>query len=228
MFPSVGVADFVRRMLVVLPRGWFSDPAPAPQTPTLLQAVLSGFGVAWEAIYALVAQVQTLTRIATVFGSFLDMASVDFFGSSLPRRPGEPDAQFRLRVQQEMLRPRATRAALSLVLTELTGRAPIRFEPVRPADTGGYYAESGGYHSGALAYSVAGGWGNLGLRHNSFITVQRPLGGGIPLLAGYGTGGYLFYGDTSMVETPVTDASIFAAIVGVLPAGHIAWVRIDG
>jgi hypothetical protein len=222
------VADFVRRMLVILPRRWFSDPAPAPQTPTFLQALLSGFGVAWQAIYVLVTQVRTLSRIATVSGSFLDMASVDFFGSSLPRRPGEPDLQFVLRVQQEMLRPRATRAALNLVLTELTGQAPVIFEPVRPADTGGYYADEGGVYSGALAYSVAGGWGNLGLRHNSFVTVQRPPGVGIPLLAGYGTGGYQFYGDPSMVETPVTDANIFQAIVGVLPAGHIAWVRIEG
>jgi hypothetical protein len=222
------VADFVRRMLVALPRGWFSDPAPATQTPTVLQGLLAGFGVAWSAIYLLITQVRTLSRLATVFGSFLDMASVDFFGSTLPRRPGEPDSQFRVRVQQEMLRPRATRAALSLVLTELTGVAPGIFEPVRTADTGGYYADEEGHYSGALAYSVAGGWGNLGLRHNSFITVQRPLGVGIPLLAGYGTGGYLFYGDPSMVETPVTDANIFAAIVGVLPAGHIAWVRIEG
>jgi hypothetical protein len=30
------------------------------------------------------------------------------------------------------------------------------------------------------------------------------------------------------VATPVTDMDIFTAIVGVLPAGHIAWVRIEG
>ena len=125
------VADFIRRMLTVLPRRWFSDPAPAGQPTTLLQALLSGFAVAWSAIYLLITQVQRLSRLATVCGSFLDLASVDFFGSSLPRRPGELDAQFRLRVQQELLRPRATRAALSLALTELTGQTPTIFEPVR-------------------------------------------------------------------------------------------------
>jgi hypothetical protein len=214
------VTDFVRRMLVVLPTRWFSDPALAPQS-TLLQALLSGLGVAWSAIYTLVSQVQTLARIATVFGPFLDMASVDFFGSWLPRRPGEADVPFRLRVQQEILRPRATRSALTLVLTELTGRKPTIFEPVRPADTGGYAA-------GGVGYAVGGAWGNLGLRHNSFITVQRPLSEGIPLLAGYGTGGYSYYGDFSMLATPVSDLDIFTAIVRVLPAGHIAWVRIEG
>jgi len=215
------VADFVRRMLGVLPRRWFSDPAPAGQTPTLLQALLSGFGFAWSQIYALVIQVRLLSRLATVFGSFLDMASVDFFGSGLPRRPGEADPLFRARVQQEMLRPRATRSALSLVLSQLTGQLPTIFEALRPMDTGGYAV-------GGVGYSVAGGWGNLALRHASFVTVQRPIGVGIPLLAGYGTGGYRYYGDFSMVATPVTDADIFGVIVGVLPVGHTAWVRIEG
>ena len=215
------VADFVRRMLVVLPRRWFSDPAQATQTSTFLQALLSGFGVAWSAMYLLVCQVQILSRLATVFGAFLDMASVDFFGAALPRRLGEADGPFRARVGQEMLRPRATRSALSLVLSELTGQTPVIFEPVRPSDTGGYAA-------GGVGYSVAGGWGNLGLRHHSFITVQRPIGVGIPLLAGYGSGGYLYYGDFSMLATPVPDRDIFTAIVRVLPAGHIAWVRILG
>jgi hypothetical protein len=215
------VADFVNRMLVVLPRRWFSDPSPAGGAPTLLQALLSGFGFAWSDIYALVMQVQLLSRVATVFGSFLDLASVDFFGFALPRRPGESDAAFRLRVQQEILRPRATRSALSLVLSQLTGQQPAIFEPVRPADTGGYAV-------GGVGYAVAGGWGNLGLRHASFLTVDRPIGVGIPLLAGYGTGGLQYYGDVSMVATPVTDADILAVIVGVLPAGHTAWVRIAG
>jgi hypothetical protein len=208
-------------MLVVLPRRWFSDPAPAGQTPTLLQALLSGFGFAWSQIYTLVAQVELLSRLATVSGSFLDLASVDFFGAALPRRPGESDPLFRLRIQQEMLRPRATRSALSLVLSQLTGQAPSIFEPVRPADTGGYRV-------GGVGYAVAGGWGNLSLRHASFVTVARPIGVGIPLLAGYGTGGYQYYGDVSMVATPVTDSDILAAIVGVLPTGHTAWVRITG
>ncbi len=215
------VADFLRRMIMVLPSRWFSDPAPAGQTPTLLQALLSGFGFAWSQIYALVTQVELLSRLATVFGLFLDLASVDFFGSGLPRRPGEPDSLFRARIRQELLRPRATRSALSLVLSQLTGQLPGIFEPIRPADTGGY-------NVGGVGYSVAGGWGNLGLRHASFVTVQRPIGVGIPLLAGYGTGGYRYYGDASMVATPVTDSDIFAIIVGVLPAGHTAWVRIKG
>ena len=210
-------ADFVWRMLCVLPRGWFAE--PAPPTTSFVQTLLSMFGYAWSQIFALVTQVQLLARLATVSGSFLDLAAVDFFGASLPRRPGESDSAFRVRFAQNLLRPRATRAALSLALTELTGQAPVIFESVRPADTGGYSV-------GGVGYGVAGGWGNLGLRHNSFVTVQRPPGAGIPLFAGYGTGGILFYGDLSMVTTPVTDEDIYATIIGLLPVGQTAWVRI--
>jgi hypothetical protein len=108
-----------------------------------------------------------------------------------------------------------------LALSELTGSTPAIFEPARPADTGGY-------STGGLGYSTAGGWGNLGLRYASFVTVMRPEGGGIANFAGYGTGGLLYYGDLSMVTTPVTDADIYAAVTATLPAGYIAWTRISG
>jgi hypothetical protein len=215
------VADFIRRMLAVLPNGWFADPASPPQPASYLQALLAGFGTAWAAIYTLITCVQRLARLATVGGPFLDMASVDFFGNCLPRRPLESDTAFRQRIHQELLRPRGTRSALRLALTELTGHAPSIFEPARPADTGGYSA-------GGLGYSAAGGWGNLGLRYASFVTVVRPAGGGIADFAGYGTGGLLYYGDLSMMTTPVTDADIYAAATAILPAGYICWTRISG
>jgi hypothetical protein len=215
------IADFVRRMLAVLPNGWFTNPTVPPHQPTYLQAVLAGLGTAWSAIYTLLTNVMLLARLATVYGPFLDMASVDFFGGNLPRRPQETDQAFRLRIQQALLRPRGTRSALILVLTELTGKAPTIFEPARPADTGGY-------NSGGVGYSCAGGWGNLGLRFASFVTASRTSVGGIANFAGYGTGGYSYYGDLSMVTAPVTDADIFAAVTAILPAGYMAWTRIEG
>jgi hypothetical protein len=215
------VADFVRRMLAVLPNGWFASATEGPQQPIYLRAVLAGFGTAWAAIYTLIADVILLSRLTTVYGPFLDMASVDFFGDGLPRRVQETDAEFRLRLRQALLRPRATRSALSLALTELTGHVPTIFEPSRPGDTGGY-------DSGGLGYSVAGGWGNLELRYQSFVIVNRPSAGGIANFAGYGTGGYSYYGDLAMVNVPVTDAEIYAAVTGILPAGYLAWTRIMG
>jgi len=207
------VPDFIRRMTVLLPKGWFA------QQTTNLSGVLTGFGTAWAAIYTFITTVELLARLATVFGPFLDMASVDFFGAALPRRPQESDTAFRLRIKQELLRQRGTRSALSLVLTELTGQPPVIFEPARPGDTGGYNA-------GGLGYSVAGGWGNLNLPYACFVTASQPTSGGIAFFAGYGTGGYPYYGDLSMVTIPVSDADIFAAVTAVLPAGYMAWTRI--
>ena len=207
--------DMAARMRAVLPPRWFGDSAP------LLGAVLAGLGTGWSAIYNLVTTVQAQTRIATAGGAFLDLISADFFGIALPRRPREGDAAFRTRIDQALLRPRATRAALVLALTEMTGRTPVVFEPARTSDTGGYSV-------GGVGYGFAGGWGSLALPYQVFVTAYRPPGGGIALLGGYGTSGIAGYGDLSMITTAVTDADIQAEVVSVLPAATIAWMNIAG
>jgi hypothetical protein len=213
------VADIVRRLLTVLPGGWFSDPVPPPGQGTILQALLAGFAAAWSAMYGLLADVQLLARIRTACGAFLDLIAVDFFGDMLARRPGESDASFQQRILQELLRPRGTRSAVIAMITELTGNAPAIFEPGNPADTGGYTV-------GGVGYGAGGGWGSLRLPYASFITITPPAGMGIAEFAGYGTGGYSYYGDLDMVASPVTDAMIFAAIEAVLPSGYVAWTRL--
>jgi hypothetical protein len=148
------------------------------------------------------------------------MISVDFFGNSLLRLPLEQDSAFEIRIKNDLLRPRATRSAVSIALQQFTGRAPLIFEPALTSDTGGYTL-------GGLGYGVAGGWGNLSLPFQAFITAFRPQGSGIAQLAGYGTGGIPAYGNPDMEPTPIPDASIFAAIPPLLPAATIAWVRIS-
>lgn len=208
------VSDFIRRLAQVLPTGWFGDISP------IRDAVFSGFSTAWCFIYSLITSVQLLARIATASGSFLDMISVDFFGANLPRWQSETDAHFLSRIQNELLRPRATRTALSLALTELTGRMPVIFEPARALDTGAYTV-------GGAGYCVAGGWGTLSKQYLSFVTAFRPLGAGIAQFAGYGTGGVLAYGDLSIVATQVTDAEIYAQAAAIIPLGHTAWLQIQ-
>lgn len=208
------VGDFVRRMRVVLPRGWFGDNAP------VTDAVLGAFGGAWQAIYTLVTMVKAIARMTSSFGPFLDSNAADFFGSMLARRPDEIDASFVVRISQELFRPRGTRQALELVLRQLTGQDPQIFEPARAADTGGYC-------TGGLGYGVAGGWGNLALSHTCFVTAFRPRGQGIASLAGFGTGGVPAYGNLSMVAVSVDDNDILSAASSVLPLGSTAWVRIS-
>jgi hypothetical protein len=202
--------DMISRLWRVLPNRWFNQAAP------LLSGVLTGLGTGWAAIYTLITVVLAQARIASSTGAFLDSAAFDFFGDTLPRWPDETDAAYLIRIEQEMLRPRGTRAAVILALTELTGTAPIVFEPALTSDTGGYTL-------GGVGYGVAGGYGNLMLPYQAFVTATRPVGGGIAQLAGYGTGGYLAYGNLPAVQM---DAQIYATVAATTPIGTVAWTRI--
>jgi hypothetical protein len=208
------MADMARRLRLVLPRGWFGDTTP------VLDAALSGIGAAMAGVYALIQAVILQSRLVTATGVFIDSFAADFFGSGLLRWTGEADAAYRQRVGDELLRPRATRAAVTLALTQMTGRAPAIFEPARAEDTGGYTV-------GGVGYGVAGGWGNLQLPYQFFLTVFRPQEAGIAFLAGYGTGGVPVYGSLAMETDAPTDSALVAAVPPLLPAATIAWCRLS-
>lgn len=206
--------DMLARLRAVLPQRWFADDTP------VLDAVLSGLAAAWSGLYSLLQTVSAQARIATASAQFLDMVSVDFFAGALPRRTGEGDAAFRVRIDRELLRERGTRAAITTVLTDLTGRAPAIFEPARAADTGAWA-------TGSLGYGVAGAWGSLSLPFQCFVTAYRPVGTGIATVGGYSTAGVHEYADLDWIVVPVGDADIFAAVAGVMPAASIAWTQIS-
>ena len=206
-------SDIIARFKAALPTRWFPDTTP------VLDAVLSGLATAWSSLYALLATVRLQSRITTATGSFLDGASADFFANRLPRGTAEPDAVFSARIRQALVRDHATRAALSSVLQDLTGRSPVIFEPARIADTGAYAR-------GDLAYGVAGAWGSLDLPFQVLVTVRRPQASGIASVAGYGTGGPLARASLAQVSGQVTDSDIYATITSVMPTATIAWTRI--
>lgn len=207
-------ADMLSRLKAVLPARWFGDATP------VLDGLLSGLASGWTAIYTLLQVIRAQARLATASDSFLDMISADFFGQWLPRRVTEFDDPFRLRIGQELLRERGTRAGLITVLTQLTGRPPAVFEPARGGDTGGY-------SSGGLGYGVAGGFGSVSLPFQVFVTAYRPHGAGIALIGGYGTGGLREYGSLSMVPVQVSDADIYAAAARAMPAATVCWLAIS-
>ncbi len=205
--------DITARLKTVLPTRWFPDETP------ILDSVLTGLAAAWSSVYALLATVRLQSRIATASDQFLDGASGDFFGTRLPRRSQEQDPAFRIRIQQELARDRATRAALSAVLTDLTGRTPTIFEPARITDTGAYATPG-------FAYGAAGAWGSLELPFQVFVTARRPQGAAIANVAGYGTPGPPARASMSLVSGQVTDSDIYAAIASVMPTASTAWTSI--
>lgn len=212
--------DMLARLKAVLPLHWFPDDTP------VLDGLLAGLAAAWSWLYGLLSYVRLQTRIATASDVFLDIIAQDFFGSRLTRGTGQSDAAFRQRIQLELLRERGTRAAITSVLTDLTGRAPIIFEPARTTDTGGYGI--------AMAYGAAGAWGSLRLPFQCFVTAYRPTGSGIASVAGYGSGiggygaGTIEYASLAMVQGQVTDSDIYEAVASVLPVATIAWTSITG
>jgi hypothetical protein len=212
--------DMLSRLKSVLPARWFADVTP------VLDAVLTGLATSWSGLYALLTNVAGQARIATATGIFLDIVSTDYFGPALPRRVGEADAAFSTRIRANLVSPRATRAGVSLALTNLTGRAPDIFEPMNAADTGGY-------NTNTLGYGVAGGYGSRNLAFQFFMTAYRPNATPVSNAGFYNTGpggygtGPMFYVNSGDVPGAISDADIYAAAAGALPAASIAWMNIS-
>jgi hypothetical protein len=190
---AADLADMVQRLKSALPTRWFADATP------VLDGVLNGLAATAVWLHDMLDVVRRQARVATASGAMLDMICVDFFGSRIRRGSGQNDAALRAVIQRELLRGRATRVALVNVLTDMTGRAPDIFEPLRPAGVGGY--------GGVLGYGVAGRWASLAMPLQCLVVAYRPV-----------DAAYL----------PLEDAEIQGAIAGVMPVTGIAWTRIDG
>lgn len=218
------IQDIVARLKATLPAGWFPDSTP------VLDAILSGLGSAWSWIYGFLCYVTAQTRLATATDIWLDIAAQDFFGSRITRS-GRVDADFRTRIQQEIMRERGTRAAIASVLEDLTGREPVIFEPANTSDTGGWGSVAA--LDTGLSFGAAGGWGSLSLPFQCFVTAYRPLSEGIAQVGGWSAsaGGYgcgaLEYADLALMAPMISDSEIFAAAASVVPTATIAWTRIS-
>lgn len=222
------LADFVSRLSVVLPKRWFAE-----QSPNLV-AMLTSIATPWVWLYGLITYVITQTRLATATDDWLDLISNDYFGHSLSRQPNEADFSYRRRIQAALLREGATRSAVSAGLESLIGARPAIFEPANCMDTGSYGdpAEGPNMPVTGMAYGQAGGWGNLQLPLQFFVTAARPPTPGLGMLAGYGTsnGGYgagaISYVNLSLLAGHVSDADIEATLCSLLPINAMAWLRI--
>lgn len=223
-------ADILTRLKAALPSRWFANETP------VLDGMLAGLASGWAWVYSLLSYATAQTRIATATGFWLDIIARDFFGGRLHRRAGEPDGGFRHRILSALLREHGTRGAVIAALTDLTDRVPQVFEPARPADTGSYGSLTAS--AGGLAWGLAGGWGNLSLPFQCFITAYRPTGSGIASVTGWGGGsstpgigaygvGAIEYASLAMIQGQVTDTDIYRAIADVMPVAAIGWTQIS-
>jgi hypothetical protein len=214
--------DIFSRLKAALPLRWFgstSDSMP------VVDSILAGVSTALSFIYSLYAYAKLQTRLKTATDGYLDVAAYDFFGTNIVRTYGQTDDAFRNVILANLFRARGTRQSVIDVLTQLTGHAPAIFETARPADTGAYDV-------GGVAYDLAGGWGDI-LVAQAFVTAYRPLGAGIPLIAGYDvptgaydTGSQAEYISSDMYAGSAPDSAIYEAINSVRPVGVRLWVNI--
>lgn len=155
------------------------------------------------------------------------MIAYDFFGTNYGRPAGQGDDVYRNSIKINLFRERGTRQAIIDILEELTGNTPHIFEPQRPLDTGSYGGPM-------IGYGVAGGYGSMMIPYQAFVTAFRPLGTGIPYVAGYGStpSGYSTpsrgeYASQSMITGSITDAQVYEAVAAVKMEGTIVWVRLQ-
>jgi hypothetical protein len=238
-------ADFVARLLRLLPGGWFPSVAPR------LWAALQGWAVGLASVFTMQAFARAQMRVSTATGSFLDLCALDFFGvDGLPRLQLEADADYRARIIFNLSAPRGTWPGMVRMITQLTGYPPIIIQPNNPATCGGLATPANpAAGGGLLALDGPGCIGSLTTPGQVFITVQRPTSGygifgGLNGLAtpanpaiggGYGLatpgnpsagGGLLCLADAGSLPGYITDAFIYEQVNNWMPAGFVAWTRI--
>jgi hypothetical protein len=158
--------DITSRLQSYLPRGWFGDFTDAP----IIGGVIAGIASVFAVMYTLIMFFWAQTRLQTSSGGWIDIWASDFLGTSLPRKPNESDASYIARIQIAIFQKRATRPAMISVLTQLTGRAPIIFEPARPLDSGCM-----GANTGVASFCGVSRMGSIAAPFGCLITAFRPL-----------------------------------------------------
>ncbi len=168
--PALATADFVNRILALLPQGWFGDAAQA--TGGVLYALVSAVAFELAYLYSTYLTLRLWARIRTATDGQLDAISADFYGTALPRKSGEADTTFLQRIIGEFFTARGTRPGISTALSALTGDTiPIILEPWNAQDTKGWSRPSMGFGIPVCC------WGNASssAAYSAFISVKRPL-----------------------------------------------------
>lgn len=219
----IDASTFAVRLRTLLPKSWFPDTAP------ILDAILSSFAEPWAWLSRMLCYAAKQARVATATGAWLDLAATDYLGTTLPRLSGESDSSYRHRVKQNILRGAATRSAIISAIQESAGAVVTVFEPGKCSDTGAYGSLTDSLST--AAYGLAGGWGNLNLPYQFFMSVATTAQPGNPEPIGYGIsgGGYgagsVEYCSSASIPGELTDDDIRQLILRLLPINVTAWIR---
>lgn len=217
--------QIITRIAALIPRNWASDDAKLSGN---VYAALLGPADGLSFLMDEIAYVANATRIQTETAPELDIASVDFFGASLPRPAGLSDGAFASLIISSLFRLAATRPAMAAVLQAITGSAPRLLEPWNVRDTGAWGVGGPSYWNVDTAVNPAR-WGNGSLRYQGFIETPSPqipvVGANNPILtwgsAYWNVPGYFF----GIIESSSL-STLYAAINNTKAAGTVCWVKI--
>ncbi|SDR37730.1 hypothetical protein SAMN05443245_5259 [Paraburkholderia fungorum] len=206
-------SDILSRLQSYLPRGWFGDWSESP----IITGLLTGISSVFATMYLLVMFFWAQTRLDTSTGGWIDIWASDFLGTSLPRKPNETDASYIARIKLAIFGAKGTRPAMVTALTNLTGRAPIIFEPARPLDSGCM-----GANTGVASFCGVSRMGSIACPFGALITAFRPLVSGGSAGAAYANApmwsamaaplSHGYTGSLADETTAATDADILALI----------------
>ena len=223
--PLYDADGFAQRLAALTPSQWSSLTARSPGG--VLYALLKAVGgnMAVQESGLLYAQQSIYLTQAT--GAALDLAALDFFGTSIMRASGESDSAFRARLMANLLLPAATRQALSAALTSLTGVVPRIIYPWSPADTGGWGLSYWDVDTPVTPFR----WTGVA-PYQGFIETPLPTSNdlmGTNPVPCYDDGIYWDVAGSLLADLTFIGGGISAvdaAINAVKPEGVVAWVKI--
>lgn len=220
-------SDILSRLQSYMPRGWFGDWSEAP----IITGLLTGIASVFNTVYLLVMFFSAQTRLDTSTGGWIDIWASDFLGTSLPQEANESDASYIARIKLVIFAAKGTRPAMETALTNLTGRAPIIFEPSRPLDSGCM-----GLNTGVASFCGVSRMGSIAAPFSALITVYRPLVSGGSAGAAYSNApawsamaaplSHGYTGSLADETTAATDDDIYNVINAVRPISTYIGVAI--
>lgn len=206
----------------------------------VVDSALAAAATALSFVYSLYAYAKKQTRLLSMSDGFLDVFASDFFGSAIQRKANQTDASFLARIRANLFAEKATRKGVINALTTITGRAPVVFEPNRPADVAimGVPTAGGQNYMGVQTgmYSGPARMGSMAVPYTAMITAYRPQ-----VTGGSAGGAFMNAPTQAALNAPLaksytnsltfqtsgaTDADIYQAVDQAKPAGTILWVAI--
>lgn len=161
--------QFTQRILNLLPSDWTGDSAKQPGGG--LYSILSAAGNHEVFIQSILQYAFNACRIQTATDTELDLASQDFFGTSLPRNTGESDSSYRQRILSNLLLEKVTKQSVANAIFNATGTEPRIIEPWCPNDTGSF--DNLSFFDVDTAQNP-GLWGDESLNNQVFIQAALP------------------------------------------------------